>query len=137
MRLKFVPSPTLRILEELTGTLRNDIGKKRSEIWPMASFFITTTSLPHLASDPRTFGWKKSSVCLHPLYPPDLAQCNLWLFPKIVLKGRSFDTILNNEMATIEMLKTLAKEAFQKCCQSWNERWDRCIANQEEVFEAN
>ena len=52
----------------------------------------------------------------HPLYSPDLAHCDIWLFPK--LRGCRYETIEEMKEAVTKVIDTLRKEdfdgAFQK-----------------------
>jgi len=60
---------------------------------------------------------KNITVCPHPLYSPDLAPCDFWLFPKVMMamKGKRFESIQDIEAATTAQLKTLTKEDFHNC----------------------
>ena len=52
----------------------------------------------------------------HPLYSPDLAPCDFWLFPK--LRGCRYETIEEMKEAVTKVIDTLTQEnipgAFQK-----------------------
>ena len=54
-------------------------------------------------------------------YSPDLAPCNLFLFPKLKrpMKGRRFATIEKIKTASPEELKTIPKSSHQKCFKDW------------------
>jgi hypothetical protein len=54
----------------------------------------------------------------HPLYSPDLAPSDFFLFPKIkeILKGRHFDDIYHIRSNTTAVLKVLTQQnQFQNC----------------------
>lgn len=124
----------------LLQRLRNDVRRKRPEKWANGFLLHHNNAPCHTSLLIREFlAEKQVPVCPHPPYSPDLAPCDFWLFPKMktVLKGKRFDTIPDIERATTEQLKALPKEAFQKCFQSWNQRWAKCIASQEEYFEGD
>jgi histone-lysine N-methyltransferase SETMAR len=57
---------------------------------------------------------KNITVCPHTPYSPDLAPCNVWLFPKVKMttKGKCFESIQDIEAAVTAQLKTLTKEDF-------------------------
>ena len=82
---------------------------------------------------------KNITVCLHPPYSPDLAPWDFWLFTKvkIIMKGKSVESVQDIEAATIAQLKTLTKEDFQNCFRYWQERWDKCVRSEGEYFEGD
>ena len=47
---------------------------------------------------------------LHPLYSPDLAPCDIWLFPK--LRVCRYETIEEMKEASTQVIDTLAHEDF-------------------------
>jgi len=69
------------------------------------------------------------AVIPHPLYSPDLALCDFFLFPKmkLKLKGRQFDTIEEIQAKSQRVLDTLIEKDFQEAFQKWRRRWDRCL----------
>ena len=75
----------------------------------------------------------------HPVYSPDLAPTDFFLFPKIkeILKRRhcdDTDDIRSNKTAA---LKSIPQNQFQNCFEGWARRWHRCIASQGECFEGD
>ncbi|PNF35319.1 hypothetical protein B7P43_G04817 [Cryptotermes secundus] len=86
-----------------------------------------------LQEDPN-FLSKVVTVVPHPPYSPDLAPCDLFLFPKmkIKLKGRRFDTAeeIQAETQTVLRVNTLTKKDFQDAFEKWQKRWDRCMRSQ-------
>ena len=60
----------------------------------------------------------------HPLYSPDLAPCDLWLFPK--LRACRYETIEMKEAVT-KVIDTLTQEDFHGAFQMLLE-WYKCIA---------
>ena len=46
----------------------------------------------------------------HPPYSPDLAPCDLWLFPK--LRGRRYETIEEMKEALVKIIDTLIQEDY-------------------------
>jgi len=78
-------------------------------------------------------------VIPHPLYSPDLAPCEFFLFPKmkLQLKGRRFDMTEEIHTETQEVIDTLTFENFQGCMTSWETCWDHCIHAQGDYFEGD
>jgi hypothetical protein len=72
------------------------------------------------------------AVVPHLPYSPDLAPCDLFLFPKIkmTLKGRRFNDVEEIQAESQAALNAVQKQEFQKCFQKWENRWNRCIAAQ-------
>ena len=61
----------------------------------------------------------------HPLYSPDLAPCNFWLFPK--LRGCRYETIEELKKALTKVIDTLTQKDFQGAFQKLLERYNECI----------
>jgi hypothetical protein len=69
---------------EILARLREAVRRRRPELWPDAWILRHDTALAHEALAFREFLAKKSITKLdHPLYSPDLASCDFWLFPKL------------------------------------------------------
>jgi hypothetical protein len=66
----------------------------------------------------------KMAVIPHPTYSPDLAPCDLFLFPKmkLKLKERRFDTIEEIRAESQRVLDTLTDNDFQEAFQKWRRR---------------
>jgi hypothetical protein len=81
----------------------------------------------------------KIAVILHPLYSPDLAPCDFFLFSKLKLKlkGRRFDTIAYIQAELQRVLDTLIEKDFQEAFQKWRRRCDRCLHAGENYFEGD
>jgi hypothetical protein len=75
----------------------------------------------------------------HPLYSPDLAPNDFFLFLKIkeILKGRHFDNIDDIRINTRADLKAIPQNQLQNCFEGGTRRWHRCIASQGEYFEGD
>ena len=56
----------------------------------------------------------------HPLYSPDLAPCDFWLFPK--LTGYRYETIEEMKEAVTKTIDTLTQEDFHGAFQKLLER---------------
>ena len=69
----------------------------------------------------------------HPLYSPDLAPCNFWLFPK--LRGYRYETIEEMKEAVTEGIDMLTQEDFHGSLQKLLERYNKCIATGRDYLE--
>jgi transposase len=81
----------------------------------------------------------ETTVVTQPPYSPDLVLADFFLFPKLkcTLKGRRFDTFDEIQKNSTKELFAIPKEAFQKASQSWQKRWERCVASEENYFEGD
>jgi hypothetical protein len=77
------------------------------------------------------------AVIPHPPYFPDLAPCNIFLFPKmkLKLKGPRFDTTKETQAESQIVLDTLTEKCFQQAFQKRRRRWDRCLHAGRNYFE--
>ena len=77
-----------------------------------------------------------TTVLPQPLYSPDLAPADFFLFPKLksTLKGRRFESIKTNLLAH---LRSIPKTAFQECFRTLKKHWQRCIQSRGEYFEGD
>ena len=62
----------------------------------------------------------------HRLYSPELAPCDVWLFPK--LRGCRYETIEEMKEAVTKVFDTLTQEDFHGAFQKLLERYNKCIA---------
>jgi len=80
----------------------------------------------HRSSLVSDFLEKHSTVTVpQPPYSPDPAPADYFPFPKLKkkLKGRRFQMIEDIKKESLGDLKTIPKSAYEKCFQSWTERW--------------
>ena len=80
----------------------------------IGSFITTTHTLMHHVSR-RVFWWHITSPrWLQPPYSPDLATCDLWLFPKLKspLKGKRYQTIDKTQENTMWQLMEAGRTAW-------------------------
>ena len=59
-------------------------------------------------------------------YSPDVAPCDLWLFPK--LRGCRYETIEEMKEAVTKVIETLTQEDFHRAFQKLLERYNKYIA---------
>jgi hypothetical protein len=98
--------------------------------------------VPRILSDEqkqRGFLAKKSITKFdHPLYSPDVAPCDFWLFPelKIALKGHRFYDISDIQCHVLKELNTIPGDQFQECFEQWKHCL-QCISTQGNYFEGD
>jgi len=126
---------------DILRRLRENVWRKRPQKWQNLNLIIHNDNAPaHRSFKVSQFLAKNNmTVIPHPLYSPDLAPCDFFLFPKLKLrmKGRRFDTIEENEDESQRVLDTIPKRDFQGCFPAWQKRWDRCIRAKGEYFEGD
>ena len=71
----------------------------------------------------------------HPLYRPDLAHCDFWLFPKLI--GCRYETIEEMKEAVTKDIDTLTQEDFDVAFQKLLEQYNKCIAAGGDYFEGS
>ena len=72
---------------------------------------------------------------LHPLYSPDLAPSDYWLFFK--LTGCRFETIEVMKEAVTTVIDMLLQEDFHQAFQKLLERYNKCIAARGDFFKGD
>jgi hypothetical protein len=62
-------------------------------------------------------------------YSPDLNPTDVWLFStlKTDLKGACFRTMEDSKWNMTAEIWTVAKEAFSRCLQQWQDRWSKSV----------
>ena len=75
------------------------------------------------------------NTVLQPLYAPDLAPCDFWLFPK--LRGCRYETIEEMKEAVTKVIDTLTQADFHEALQNLLERYKKCIAAGGYYFEGD
>ena len=71
----------------------------------------------------------------HPLYSPDLAPSDFWLFPK--LTGCRYETIEEMKEAVMKVIDMLTQEDFHGAFQKLLEQNNKCIAARGDYFEGD
>ena len=69
----------------------------------------------------------------HPSDSPDFASCGFWLFPK--LRGCRYEIIEEMKDAVTKVMDTLTQEDFHGAFKKLLERYNKCIATEEDYFE--
>ena len=68
----------------------------------------------------------------HPPYSPDLARCDICLFPK--LRGCRYETIEEMKEAVTKVTDMLTQEDIHAAFPKLSERYNKCIAVRAEYF---
>ena len=71
----------------------------------------------------------------HPTYFPDLAPCDIWLFPKF--RGCCYEIIEEMKEAVTEVIDTLREEDFHGAFRKLLEWYNKCIAAGGDYFEGD
>ncbi|CAK9799629.1 Mariner Mos1 transposase [Anthophora quadrimaculata] len=108
--------------------LRENVRRKRSELWRNNSWFLHHDNAPahtsHLVRDYLT----KNNVNTVPqaAYSPDMAPCDFFLFArlKLPLRGKRFQTIEAIKEKSQKELKAIPKSAYENCFEDWKKRWN-------------
>jgi len=122
----------LERLRKLVQRVRTDI----ADDWVLHHYKAPA----HTALSVREFLAKKNIPVLpHPPYSPDLAPCDLYLFPKLKLKlkGHDFETIENIQQTVTDDLNTFTENDFRYCYDQWKKRWNRRVTSQGSYFEGD
>jgi len=103
---------------EVLRRLREKVRRHRPQLWRELTWLLHHDNAPsHTAVLIHQFLVKnKVAVIPHPLYSPDLAPCDFFLFPKmkLKLKGRRFNTTEEIQAKTQKVLDTLTEKDFQE-----------------------
>ena len=125
----------LQVLERF----RNRVRCVRGEI--ADKWFLHHDNAPsHTSFAVREFlAQTKITTLPHPPYSPDLAPCNLFLFPKLKthLKGHHFGTVEIVQSAATRALNNISSKDFHHCYGEWQQRCNRCIRSQRAYFEGD
>lgn len=76
---------------------------------------------------------------VHPLYSPDLAPCDSFLFPtlKMDMKGKRFATVEEVKQKSPEGLKDIPISEFKNCFEQWKKRLKKCVVVNGEYSEGD
>ena len=125
---------------EVLWTLREKACRHLPQLWREQTWLLHHDNAPsHTSVLTHQFLAKnKIAVIPHPLYSPDLAPCDFFLFPKmkLKLKGCRFDTI-EIQAESQSVLVTLTEKDFQEAFQKWRRQWDHCLHAGGNYFEGD
>jgi hypothetical protein len=70
---------------------------------------------------------------------PDLAPCDLALFPKfkMKMKGWRFETVSDIQRESQAELDNMKENDFYGAFEAWKKWWDRCICSLGDYFEGD
>uniref|UniRef100_A0A3Q1ERN1 Mos1 transposase HTH domain-containing protein n=1 Tax=Acanthochromis polyacanthus TaxID=80966 RepID=A0A3Q1ERN1_9TELE len=121
--------------------LRESIRQKRPKLWHDGNWVLHHDSTPaHRGLETQDLFANTNTIIIpHPPYSPDLAPCDFFLFPKMKLKLKCYhcETVEEIQNASQLVLDTLKQRDFQRAFQTWQERWERCIAAQGDYFDGD
>ncbi|KAJ4451915.1 hypothetical protein ANN_03393 [Periplaneta americana] len=113
--------------KEILGRLRGSIRHKRPELWRTKNWLLLHDNAPTHRSVlvQEELARQQVTILPHPLYSPDLAPCDFFLFPrmKATLRGRRFHSSEEVMTATREAIRDLPANIFQQCFQQLYQRW--------------
>ncbi|KAL4119443.1 hypothetical protein QTP88_012252 [Uroleucon formosanum] len=120
--------------------LRDAVRRKRPEFKESGSWKLHDNAPAHSAHVVWQFLAKHGiPVVSQPLYSPDLAPCDFFLFQKIkmALKGKRFQDVDEIKQNVTEQLREVSKNDFHRCFQKWQERWRTCMDSEGAYFEGD
>ena len=87
-----------------------------------ASFHIANASISFLEKTPV-------KLMTHPAYSPDLALCDIFLFPNVknCMRGHQFPSPEDAVAAYNEELSAMSENEWRGCFQKWLQRMQQCI----------
>ena len=98
---------------------RDAVRRKRARFWSSGDWLLHHDNAPaHSSNLVQQFLAKHKIVQFRqPLYSPDIAPCDFWMFPKLkmALKGKRFDDIETIQSNGTRELKAIPKSAFEDC----------------------
>ncbi|UYV72969.1 AGL [Cordylochernes scorpioides] len=126
---------------QVMRNLREANRQKHPDLWKNKNWLLHHDNAPaHTSLLVRDFLAKNNTLMmLQPLYSPDLAPCDFFLFPKLKrpMKGRRYATLDEIKTASKEELKKIFKNDFLKCFEDWKNRWHKCIISHGDCFEGD
>lgn len=126
---------------EVLRRLRDAVRRKRPNLWATKTWHLHHDNAPaHSAHLIQSFLAKNNTPLVRQApYSPDMAPCDFWLFPKLKmpLKGTRFQEREDIKQNTTAELNSIPKDAFQKCFEQWQKRWEKCVHHQGDYFEGD
>ena len=117
------------------------IGLKRPELWANNSWLLHyDNASSHTALVLRDHFIKNSThIVSQPLYSPDLAACDFWLFPKLKgpLRGTRFESTDEIKAELKKALMAIPEKNYLACFEDWKIRWYKCVSSRGDFFEGN
>ena len=139
---EFVPqgqTVTQNYYREVLERLLQRMRRVRREQWEKKGWMLHHDNAPvHTAISVKRFLAEKQVPQLsQPPYSPDMAPCDLWLFPRLkeVLRGSRFEDLEDVQRNVTKVLRSIPNEEFQRCTHSWFQRLKRCVESNGDYFE--
>ncbi|UYV70425.1 hypothetical protein LAZ67_7002954 [Cordylochernes scorpioides] len=108
---------------EVLRRLKRRIARMRTDIKDTVKVHHDNAT-SHTAFITNFLARSNTSVILHPPYSPDLAPCDLFLFPRLKreMKGKHWETVENIQHHVTTFLRSIPFEEFQGAFQAWQTR---------------
>ena len=111
-------------------TFRERVPRRRPDMWKNAWWILHHDNVPaqNALSVKRYLGKNNIPVMELPPYSPDLAPCDIFLFPKVksALKGTRFESVNEVKAKATQLLNSTAQDDLQHSFQKWKIRMERC-----------
>ena len=122
------------VYEDILRRLMRSVCEKRQELWDEKSWVLHHDNAPsHNVLSIREFLAKNNiAVMDQNPYSPDLAPCDLLLFPKLkgTIKGIRFNDVEDIKKAVTKELRGIPEKSFQECMEVWQRRMAKCVRAQ-------
>jgi len=125
---------------EVLTKLFERVRRKRPELWRNGWILYQDNAPAHNSLFVKQFLANKNITVLeYPPYSPDLALCDIYLFPKIksVLKGTLCVSVENVKAKTAEILSSLTEHELRNCFEHWQHSMQLCINSEGNYFEGD
>ena len=138
----FVPPKTTVTGNYYASVIKSDLllAIKRKRPQPMRSGILlhhdkAPSHSSHVVLD--TIKELDIEILPHPLYSPDLAICDFWLFPNLKNKlcGEKYKSREKLRRAVDRYLRDMSRDGLHHVFRAWVERWDKCKLCKGRYFE--
>ena len=117
--------------------MMRSVREKKRELWETRSWLLHL----HNASAQNALGIReflaknKFAVLEQPLYSPDLAPCDFFIFPKLkeVIKGTRIQDSKAIKTAVTRELRAIPEKFFQECVEAWQRRLELSAFKPKEI----
>jgi hypothetical protein len=120
--------------------LRENVQQKRPELRHNHNWLLHHDNVPaHILKTTEFVTNNNMVIAPHPPYSPDLAPCDLPLFPKLKmkLKGRRLEMVSNIRRESQVVLNSIKENDFHSAFGAWKKRCDHCMHSQGLYFEGD
>ncbi len=129
---------------DLLRRLKENIRRRRPELWQMKEDGYRTFQLHHDNAPSHTailtlalIGESHIDMVPHPLYSPDLAVCDFFVFPRLKaeLRGHRFQNLRDMRTGVLRTLRAIPEQDFTAAIHSLPLRWMKCVSADGNYFE--